>query len=103
MLQTNYPLPNAFEKCKNLLYCYSFLLFKIFSANYYFKYIIDNSSTTLSSSSPIEYYYYEITILSNQNIDETIIAIGLASKNCSNNRYVILYKFSYLNQADADF
>ncbi|PKY14572.1 hypothetical protein RhiirB3_466167, partial [Rhizophagus irregularis] len=37
---------------------------------------------------PIEYwfYYYEITILSNPNNDQTIIAIGLATKNYSINR-----------------
>ncbi|GBB98991.1 hypothetical protein RclHR1_03390007 [Rhizophagus clarus] len=59
MIQTNYPLPIAFKK--------------------------DISSH--SSSPPlIEYYYYEITILSNQNIDGTIIAIGFASKTHSTNR-----------------
>ncbi|CAB5387308.1 unnamed protein product [Rhizophagus irregularis] len=57
MIQTKYPLPNSFKK--------------------------DTSSVTLSPSLPIEYYYYEITILSNQDIDETIIAIGLAPKNHS--------------------
>ncbi|CAB4418342.1 unnamed protein product [Rhizophagus irregularis] len=57
MIQTNYPLPNVFIK--------------------------DTSSVTLSPSLSIEYYYYEITILSNHNIDETIIAVGFAPKNHS--------------------
>ncbi|CAB5100924.1 unnamed protein product [Rhizophagus irregularis] len=57
MIQTNYPLPNVFIK--------------------------DTSSVTLSPSLSIEYYYYEITILSNHHIDETIIAIGFAPKNHS--------------------
>ncbi|GES85162.1 concanavalin A-like lectin/glucanase domain-containing protein [Rhizophagus clarus] len=60
MIQTNYPLPSDFE---------------------------EGISSISSFPSPLmEYYYYEITILSNQNIDETIIAIGLASKNCSIDR-----------------
>ncbi|UZO08642.1 uncharacterized protein OCT59_028895 [Rhizophagus irregularis] len=57
MIQTNYPLPNVFIK--------------------------DTSSVTLFPSLSIEYYYYEITILSNHHIDETIIAIGFAPKNHS--------------------
>ncbi|GES98417.1 concanavalin A-like lectin/glucanase domain-containing protein [Rhizophagus clarus] len=63
MIQTNYPLPYAFEE--------------------------EISSISSFSSPPIslmEYCYYEITILSNQNIDETIIAIGLASNNFSTDR-----------------
>ncbi|EXX62680.1 Ear1p [Rhizophagus irregularis DAOM 197198w] len=59
MIQTNYPLPNAFKK--------------------------DTSYISLSPSSE-DYYYYEITILSNKNIDETIIAIGFATKNHSTDR-----------------
>ncbi|CAB4472736.1 unnamed protein product [Rhizophagus irregularis] len=59
MIQTNYPLPNAFKK--------------------------DTSYISLSPS-PEDYYYYEITILSNKNIDETIIAIGFATKNHSTDR-----------------
>ncbi|CAB5344734.1 unnamed protein product [Rhizophagus irregularis] len=60
MIQTNYPLPKALKK--------------------------DTSSISSSLSPPVEYYYYEITILSNQNIDKTIIAIGLTSKNCSTDK-----------------
>ncbi|PKK69075.1 SPRY-domain-containing protein [Rhizophagus irregularis] len=58
MIQTNYPLFNI------------------------------NKALNMQYPPPIEYwfYYYEITILSNPNNDQTIIAIGLATKNYSINR-----------------
>jgi hypothetical protein len=56
---------------------------------------ISNITTDAPFSSPsplVKYwfYYYEIEILPNQDNDEAIIAIGLATKNYPTNRYLFL-------------